>query len=217
MATPDPPPPTQNILAQTHFPECNEDEVAAGQGLPIVKDVQNKAISLIAACLEGRREGANDAVVSGKLSDLLDAEMLLDFGQECQRRIEASTSDRSLDAVNLAIATASDTDSCVCLHTVLADLSLHKGFKKQVEALVDEESNDEPGPRRHLLATLKATVGEVEINWQGKIEKVSFPLKPDIHYLREGTKEHFMNTGGRGSEGAGGQGRECGRRAREQL
>lgn len=51
--------------------------------------MQTSAIQMIAACLEGRKEGSNDAVVCGKLSDTLEAEMLHTFGNECLKRINA--------------------------------------------------------------------------------------------------------------------------------
>ena len=45
-----------------------------------------------------------------------------------------------------------------------------------------------------VLTKLEDLVGEVEVNFKGQIEITSFPLKADIKFLREGTKDAFMLT-----------------------
>lgn len=57
--------------------------------LSLASQVQLKVMQMIAACLEGRQEGSNDAVVCGKLSDTLEAAMLHNFGSKCLQRINA--------------------------------------------------------------------------------------------------------------------------------
>ena len=51
-----------------------------------------------------------------------------------------------------------------------------------------------PPPRPPRPPLPRRFVGEVEIQWRDQIEKVCFPLKPDINYLREGTKTQFTHS-----------------------
>ena len=42
----------------------------------VIAEMKNKAILMVASCLEGRKESANDHVVHGKLADTMEAGML---------------------------------------------------------------------------------------------------------------------------------------------
>lgn len=66
-------------------------------------------------------------------------------------------------------------------------LKLIPEFREQVDRLQAAEPIMSTG--KTFMTALDGLVGEVEINWEGQIENVSFPLKPEIAYLREGTKQ----------------------------
>ena len=59
-----------NIIEIVDFPNLQEHE------LDVIGDVKNKAIMMVASCLEGRKESANDQIVCGKLADTMEAGML---------------------------------------------------------------------------------------------------------------------------------------------
>ena len=67
----------------------------------------------------------------------------------------------------------------------------------QIRHFLNSKSNPERKHQiiaKHMGETTKKLsdfVGEVEIAWRGQIERVCFPLRLDIEYLRESTKHRF--------------------------
>ena len=95
------------------------------------------------------------------------------------------------------------------IHFILNQLSLVPKFKAVLDQIL-QAGRDEAEARRHsedsnqdfvtdhILTNYKRElaiyVGEVEVSWEGRIERVCFPLSPERLYLRDSTKSHFENT-----------------------
>jgi hypothetical protein len=159
----------------------------------VIKEVQNKAITMVAACLEGRKEQANDAVVHGKLADTMEATILSDFGDICLKGLQKYVEDDSLGSAELKEGTQDYIESLVSLHSVFNELDLIPEYKEQLHALQEKAKEDGLDETLSYREKFEVYVGQVEVYWLEQIEKVCFPLRMDISYLRDGTKNAFYN------------------------
>ena len=94
-------------------------------------DVKNKAVTMVAALLEGREDKANDEVVRGKLAEMLDPVMLTTFIKATLHdvdKITKSNEHKGTDPASLMEAMENHISSLVCLKTILNELSMIKKY-----------------------------------------------------------------------------------------
>jgi hypothetical protein len=153
---------------------ASEDEQVSKDD-PDYKDLRGLSCVLLAACLEGNKEGSS---VHAKLARRLEVEPLAAFKFDLESEIKdivtavsgQSRLPNDYESKRLSVL----QQEHVAVVTVLTELfSEGMDLKKAVKA-----KND--------------LVGFIEISWSGEIEGTFFPLPFEIRYLSSDTKAAFL-------------------------
>ena len=107
--------------------------------------------------------------------------MLTDFVDATLITVQALEAKR-MDSQKLSEACSEHISSLVCLRAILNELSMVKKWKDGLDDIQEDEERrqKEQGIDPSDSKQLGDIVGEIEVSWRGQIEKVCFPLRPDI-------------------------------------
>ena len=197
-----------DMLAEFCFGPCpeNQDELSKDEGFLnsldkvlqsgfharnnklLVLQVKSKAILAICAMLEGRK----DRIVQERLMRVFEPAAFEIFHGYLIKMLEennvGSTLTKPVSTMSLQATVCAETyDAIVHLEHVLRELTASSTvFKKTLAALVVER----PPSDRAILNR----VAEIEFSWNGRIEKLTFPLPHEVLYLSDDTKTRFLDT-----------------------
>jgi hypothetical protein len=170
-----------------------------------IMKLKSKAILVIAASLEGRR----DLIIHEFLANQLDYATLNKFASEANDFIKSLNNSNEITDYNNNIiddnkeseeAKRSIIDEAcmqglVALTNIKTEMSLIKSFA-DAERLMLAGSPNKKGFRRPKIEAevkmMKSTVASVEVLWNERIEFVSFPLPLETEYLSQSSKELFL-------------------------
>ena len=197
-----------DMLAEFCFGPCheNQDELSKDEGFLnaldkvlqsgfharnnklLVLQVKSKAILAICAMIEGRI----DRTVQERLMRVFEPAAFEIFHGYLTKTLQENDVEPTLiipvSKISFqATVCAEAYDAMVHLEHVLRELSASStAFKKTQAAQV---KNRPPSDRAIL-----DHVAEIEFFWNGRIEKITFPLPDEIYYLSEETKARFLDT-----------------------
>jgi hypothetical protein len=165
---------------------------------PTKMKIKSKAILVIAASLEGRK----DRVVHDFLAEQLEVAVLNKFASDATEFINdlSSNKDSDLfyqyddnekrDLIDEAL------QGLVALANIKTEMSLVPSFAA-AERLALKQSMKKGQKRPQIDAEVKmmrSSVASVEVSWNDRIEFVSFPLPQETEYLSQLSKESFLET-----------------------
>ena len=168
--------------------------------------VKNKAMNLLAASLEGRK----DRYVHELLVELIEPSILSKYKADVADYISVLEEGRSFLEGGLLLEGFGGTSSSehqqrmddavtglVCLQSTITQLQLVRSFTTNNQSLDNAAKSGGAKFRPKLEAEeklLRSTVASVEVMWRNRVEFVSFPYPPESAFLSATSKAQFLDT-----------------------
>lgn len=168
-----------------------------------------KAICLLAALVEGRHDGRIERMLFSKIEMALFDELEKDLRRQksdvSRFQIEKKKNKPYLsrNVLDLTVSADDDQPELSAAFGVEVETAVTDYFKVKVKLALEAEKNSRDGAvavvgtadtdDSNIAKQIKKQMCEVEILWNGKVERVVFPIPPIASKLSETSKAEFLN------------------------